>query len=141
MDVCMTESVKKETTTKNKTLRNKNFVFALEEDDLTRFDVRVMEKYPAYPEFFPLILIGDFIKKHNITDVLYRHFFYLCNLVNDYGVKTVKGFKVRKGRKRVKKGRFAHVRFYSEHYLQEVYEVIKKANLVEEQEHDTKEAC
>jgi len=135
----MSENRKRGTTTKNKTLRNKNFAFALEEDDLTRFDVRVMEKYPAYAEFFPLMLIGDFIKKHNITDALYRHFNYLCNLVNDYGLRKVKGFKVRKGRKRVRKGRFAHVRFYSEHYLLEVYETIKQANLVEEQ--DTKEAC
>ena len=141
MDVYMSENRKRGTTTKNKTLRNKNFAFALEEDDLTRFDVRVMEKYPAYAEFFPLMLIGDFIKKHNITDALYRHFNYLCNLVNQHGVNEIAEFKIRIGRKRVKKGRFAHVRFYSEEYLQAVYDAIKKANLVEEQEHDTKEAC
>lgn len=137
----MSEIRKRGSTTKNKTLRNKNFAFALEEDDLTRFDVRVMEKYPAYAEFFPLMLIGDFIRKHNITDALYRHFNYLCKIVNQHGMQEIAEFKVRVGRKRVKKGRFSHVRFYSEEYLQAVYEAIKQANLVEEQERGIKEAC
>lgn len=137
----MSENRKRGATVKNKTLRTKNFVYALESGDLERFDVRVMEQYPAYYHFFPRFIIDAFIKRHNITDVKYRQFHYLCKIVIKNAMNTKPGFKAAIGRKRVKKGRFAHVRFYSDTFLLAAYEAIRKANLVEGQEQDTKEAC
>lgn len=136
-------SVKKKrgVTTKNKTLRNKNFIHSVQKGEYEKFDVRVMQEYKAYAEFFPVLLINDFIKKYEITDATYIQFHHLCKVVNAKAIRRNPKFVVRIGRKRVKKGRFAKVRFYCERFLFAVYEAIRQANLVEKQEQVTMEAC
>ncbi|MFV3378693.1 hypothetical protein ACNE9Y_31775 [Pseudomonas sp. NY11226] len=116
------------TTDKNKTKRCKNFICSVESGELERFDVRVMEKYPAYYDFFPRMLINDFIRKYDIKDAAYRHFNYLCRLVVDRKVSAEPDFTPEIGKKRIKAGRFARVRFYTERFLMAVYEAIKIAN-------------
>lgn len=118
----------KTTTDKNKTKRCKNFICSVESGELERFDVRVMEKYPAYYDFFPRMLINDFIRKYDIKDAAYRHFNYLCRLVVDRKVSAEPDFTPEIGKKRIKAGRFARVRFYTERFLMAVYEAIKIAN-------------
>lgn len=133
MDIIMgakRKVVKRGTTTtdKNKTKRCKNFICSVESGELERFDVRVMEKYPAYYDFFPRMLINDFIRKYDIKDAAYRHFNYLCRLVVDNKMKSEPDFTPEIGKKRIKAGRFARVRFYTERFLMAVYEAIKIAN-------------
>ncbi|MBK3462657.1 hypothetical protein [Pseudomonas haemolytica] len=141
MAIRMCGKIKRETTKKNITLRNKNFIHSVQKGEYTKFDVMVMQQYKAYAVFFPFLLINDFIRKHEITDASYIQFHHLCKVVNAQAIKRNPKFVVRIGRKRVKKGRFAKVRFYCERFLLAVYDAIRQANLVEKQKQVTMEAC
>jgi hypothetical protein len=134
---------RKETTARNRTTRVKKVVYALESGDLTSFDVRVMEKYKAYADFLPRVIINEFMRAMEITDVEYIHFYYLCGVVNDDAKKKeLEGDAIHSAaRKRIQKGAFSAVKLYSPEFLAEAYQEIKNANLVIEQEQDTKEAC
>ncbi|KOP50890.1 hypothetical protein OX88_27235 [Pseudomonas coronafaciens pv. porri] len=134
---------RKATTTRNRTTRTKKFIYALESGDLTSFDVRVMQEYKAYKDFLPREVINDFMREHEIADVEYIHFYYLCGVVNeDARKKNLSDDAIHSpARKRIQKGAFSPVKLYSPVFLAATYQEIKNANLVIEQEQDKKEAC
>jgi hypothetical protein len=131
------------TTARNRTTRVLKFVYAVESGVLTSFDVRVMEKYKAYAEFVPRVIINDFMRVNEVTDVDYIHFYYLCGVVNDDArKKKLKDDVIHsEARKRIQKGGFSAVKLYSPEFLAEAYQEIQKANLVVKLSQDTKEAC
>ncbi len=139
----MSVSNRNVTTTRNITSRVKKFVYALECGDLTTFDVRVMEKYKAYAEFLPRVIINDFMRDNCITDAEYIQFYYLCTVVNvDAQKKNLKKDVIHSAaKKRIKGGAFSSVKLYGPVFLEATYQEIKKANLVVDQDQETKEAC